>query len=302
MNKKKKLVKLYKKYWILYIFLLLPITWMVVFDFFPMYGYVIAFKDYRPKLGFWGSEWVGLKHFIRFVTYPEFWKLIRNTAAFSVYSLALFPITVIAALLFNEIPNQRFKKTVQMITYAPHFLSTVVLCGMITLFFGRDGFVGEIYTFFTGKEQNLLAVPEFFRDIYVWTGKWQGLGWGTILYLSALSNVSPELVDAAKIDGATRTQVIRYVNVPAIWPTVMISFIMSTGSILSVGFEKIFLLQNDLNIETSRVINTYTYEIGIIGGQFSYSTAIGMFNTVINLLLLLVANRVVKALSGTGIW
>ena len=299
---KAKRRRLYKRYWMLYLFCLAPIIWLAIFDYLPCYTQIAVFKDYRPTKGFLGSPWVGLANFKRFLNYPEFWKLMWNTASLSLYSLCLFPITVIVALLFNEIPNQRFKKTVQMITYAPHFISTVVLCGMITLFFGRDGFIGQIYTFFTGERVNLLAVPEYFRSIYIWTGKWKGLGWGTILYMSALAGVNPELIDAAKIDGATRLQVIRHVNLPTILPTVTISFIMSTGSILQVGFEKAYLLQNDLNLSASRIISTYTYDIGLLGGDFSYSMAIGLFNTIINFMLLMIVNRVVKSLKGTSIW
>lgn len=267
-----------------------------------MYGIIIAFKDYKPKLGYWGSEWVGLEHFRRFVTYPEFWKLIKNTLSISLYSLATFPCAVILALLINEIRNTRFKKTVQMVTYAPHFLSTVVMCGLVTMLVGREGLLGHLYGYFTGENQNLLAIPQFFSSIYVWSGKWQNVGWGTIIYLSALAGVSQELIDSARIDGASRLQVIRYVNVPCILPTIIIMFIMDTGSILSVGFEKIFLLQNALNMDTSRVIATYTYDIGLMGGQFSYSTAIGLFNNLVNIAMILIANKIAKKFSGIGIW
>lgn len=298
MKKGRKVIK----YWQLYLLLLPALIYIIIFCYGPMYGIIIAFKDYKVKLGYWGSEWVGLKHFIRFVTYPEFWKLIKNTLSISLYSLATFPCAVILALLINEIQNNRFKKTVQMVTYAPHFLSTVVLCGMVTLFVGREGMLGRLYEMLTGQQENLLYIPEFFSSIYVWSGVWQSTGWGTIIYLSALSGVSQDLIESAKIDGATRLQVIKYVNIPCILPTIVIMFIMNTGSVLSVGFEKIFLLQNDLNMETSRVISTYTYDIGILGGQLSYSTAIGLFNNVVNVVVILLANRFAKKISGIGIW
>jgi len=298
MKKGRKVIK----YWQLYMLLLPALIYIIIFCYGPMYGIIIAFKDYKVKLGYWGSEWVGLKHFIRFLTYPEFWKLVKNTLSISLYSLATFPCAVILALLINEINNNRFKKTVQMVTYAPHFLSTVVLCGMVTLFVGRDGMLGQLYELITGQEENLLYIPEYFSSIYVWSGVWQSTGWGTIIYLSALSGVSQDLIESAKIDGATRLQVIRYVNIPCILPTIVIMFIMNTGTVLSVGFEKIFLLQNDLNMETSRVISTYTYDIGILGGQLSYSTAIGLFNNVVNVAVILLANKFAKKLSGTGIW
>lgn len=291
-----------KKCWPLYLLMAPAVLWTFQFCYRPMYGIIIAFKDYKTKLGYWGSEWVGLKHFIRFLEYPDFWKLIRNTLSISLYSLATFPCAIILALLFNELKNAKFKKVVQMITYAPHFLSTVVMCSMITLMVGREGPIGYLFYLITGESKNLLTVPEYFSSIYVWSGVWQGIGWGTIIYLAALAGVSPELIEAARIDGANRLQVIWHVNIPCIMPTITICFIMSMGGVLSVGFEKIFLLQNDLNLETSRVISTYTYEIGLIGGQISYSTAIGLFNTLVNLFMITLANKVVKKLSGTGIW
>lgn len=291
-----------KKYWQLYLLVLPALVYIFIFNYGPMYGIIIAFKDYKTKLGYLGSEWVGLKHFIRFVTYPDFWKLIRNTLSISLYSLATFPCTVIVALLINEIQGTRFKKVVQMVTYAPHFLSTVVMCAMVVLMLGRDGPLGHLYRFFTAQSQDLLAVPGYFSSIYVWSGVWQGIGWGTIIYLAALAGVPAELVESAKIDGAGRVQVIRHINVPCIMPTIVITFIMKTGSILSVGFEKIFLLQNDLNLDTSSVISTYTYQIGLVGGQFSYSSAIGLFNNVINVLMILIVNKIAKKVSGIGIW
>jgi len=296
--KRKKL----KNYWQIYLLILPVLIYIMIFNYGPMYGIIIAFKDYKTKLGYLGSEWVGLKHFIRFLSYPAFWKLLRNTLSISVYSLATFPCAVIVSLLINEIRGVGFKKTVQLITYAPHFLSTVVMGGMIILMVGRQGPVGRLVALITGTSQDLLAVPEYFSSIYVWSGVWQSLGWNTIIFLAALAGVPAELAEAAKIDGASRTQVIRHVNIPYIMPTIMITFIMRTGTILSVGFEKIFLLQNDLNLDTSRVISTYTYELGIVGGQFSYSTAIGLFNNVVNILMILTVNRISKKLSGIGIW
>ena len=189
-----------------------------------------------------------------------------------------------------------------MVTYAPYFLSTVVLCGLIILFVGREGPVGMLYGLFTGKSQDLLMIPEFFADIYVLSDVWQGTGWGTIIYLAALAGVPQELIEAAKIDGANRVQVIRHINIPCIMPTVTICLIMSTGGLLALGFEKIFLLQNSLNHDASMVISTYVYNIGLVGGQFSYSAAIGLFNTVVNLFILMIVNMVTKKISGTGIW
>jgi len=298
LKKKKKLFK----YWQLYLLVLPALVYTIIFDYGPMYGIIIAFKDFSPKKGYLGSDWVGLKHFIRFVTYPDFWDLIRNTLSISLYSLATFPCAIIFALLLNEVKNNTFKKTVQMVTYAPHFLSTVVMCGMIRLFVEREGVLGRLFGLISGKAEHLLTVPGLFNDIYVWSGVWQGIGWGTILYLSALSGVPGELIDAAKIDGAGRLQVIRHINIPCIMSTIVISFIMSTGGLLSVGYEKVLLLQTDLNLEVSRMISTYTYEVGLVGAQFSYSTAINLFNTLVNIILLLIANFICKKVSGIGIW
>jgi len=220
----------------------------------------MAFENYKTKTGFWGSEWVGLAHFKRFITHPDFWNMLKNTLSISLYSLATFPCAIVLALMINEVKSSKFKKTVQMVTYAPHFLSTVVLCSMVTMLMGREGILGVLYGAIMGKAENLLTIPSFFNDIYVWSGVWQNVGWGTIVYLAALSGVSPDLIDSARIDGAGRIQIIRYVNIPCIMPTIVTLFIMNTGSILSVGFEKIFLLQNDLNLSASRVIATYVYE------------------------------------------
>lgn len=299
--KRMKKLKL-KKYWQLYVLLLPALAYVLLFYYGPMYGIIIAFKDFKPKLGYWGSEWVGLEHFKRFFTYPDFWKMIRNTLSISIYTLLTFPCSVILALLLNELKRIRFKKVVQMVTYAPYFLSTVVLCSLVTMLVGRQGPLGYLYQAVTGQSQDLLTLPRYFSSIYVWSGVWQTMGWGTVIYMAALSGVPGELVDAARIDGAGRFQVIRYVNIPAILPTIAIMFIMSTGNILSVGFEKIFLLQNDLNLEVSRVLATYTYEIGLQGGQFSYSTAIGLFNNVVNIIMILISNTISKKITGTGIW
>ena len=296
------MLKKVRKYWQLYLLVIPAIIYVLIFSYGPMYGIIIAFEDFRPKRGYLGSEWVGLEQFIRFITYPDFWKLIKNTLSLSLYSLLTFPCAIILALLINEIKNTKFKKTVQMVTYAPHFLSIVVMCSLVVLMVGRDGPLGHLYAMFTGKSENLLTIPSLFSSIYVWSGVWQSTGWGTIIYLAALSGISPDLIEAAEIDGANRLQVIRHVNIPGIMPTIVIMFIMSVGGILSVGFEKVFLLQNDLNLGVSNVISTYTYQIGLIGGQFSYSTAIGLFNNIVNIIMLFLANTVLKKVSGTGLF
>lgn len=289
--------------WQLYLLILPALVYVFTFSYWPMYGIMIAFKEFNARLGIWGSEWVGLSHFIRFVTYPDFWKILFNTLIISLYSLATFPLTIILALLLNEIGNHKFKRTVQMLTYAPHFLSTVVICGMIGLFFSRNmGLINNVIEMLGGERIDFLSKPEYFTHLYVWSGVWQDIGWGTIIYLAALSGVSPDLIEAARIDGATRLQVIRHINIPTIMPTIIIMLILSCGSILSVGFEKIYLLKNPLNSDASQVIATYLYEVGLIGGQYSYSTAIGLFNTLVNFLLLVVVNIVAKKISAISIW
>ena len=290
-----------KRYWQLYLLLLPAFVYLLIFRYGPMYGILMAFENFKPKQGILGSEWVGLEHFVRFFNYPEFWTLIKNTLAISLYSLCTFPCAIILALLFNEIRGAKFKKTVQMVTYAPYFLSTVVLCSLVILMVGRDGPLGRLYAMITGNSVDLLTIPEYFSSIYVWSGVWQSTGWGTIIYLAALSGVSEDLVEAARIDGASRVKIMWHVHIPGIMPTIVIMFIMQVGHILTVGFEKIFLLQNDLNLSASNVLSTYTYQIGLIGGQFSYSTAIGLFNNLANLIMLLLANRITKKISGMGL-
>lgn len=287
----------------LYLLLLPAFAYILIFSYGPMYGVQIAFKDFRTSLGIWNSEWVGLKHFIRFIQFPNFWKIIKNTLFISFYSIATFPCSIILALLINEIGNNAFKRTVQMITYAPHFISVVVICGMIALFFNYStGIINNFIEFIGFERVDFLIKPKYFRSIYVWSGVWQEVGWGTIIYLAALSGVNPELIEAARIDGASRLQVIRHVNIPSIMPTIIILLILSCGNVLSVGFEKVYLLQNPLNLDTSQVISTYVYEVGLRGGQFSYSSAIGLFNTVVNILLLLVVNSIARKVSEVSIW
>jgi putative aldouronate transport system permease protein len=288
--------------WQLYLLVLPAVIYLAIFNYGPMYGVQIAFKEFRPSLGIWNSPWSGFENFIRFVTFPDFLKLIRNTLAITVYQLLTFPCAVILALLFNEMRSQKFKKVVQMVTYAPYFLSTVVLCSLVLLMLSLEGPVNNTMISMGLQPVEFMFRPQYFASIYVWSGVWQTVGWGSIIYLAALSGVSPELVEAAKIDGASRLQVIRHVNIPGILPTIVITFILSTGTMLHVGFEKIFLLQNPLNLDTSRVISTYVYEMGIGGAQFSYASAIGLFNNVVNIILLLIVNAISRKVSQIGLW
>lgn len=292
-----------KRSWQWYVLLLPAFAYVALFSYGPMYGIQIAFRDYKVKFGMTGSEWVGLEHFARFLSYPDFWKMIRNTLSITLYSLATFPCAIIFALMLNEVMNEKFKKTMQMITYAPHFMSEVVVCSIVIMFLDRaNGPLNNLIASLGGKRVAFISNPDYFPSIYVWSGVWQNLGWSSILYISALSGISSELIEAAKIDGANRMQIIWHVNIPGILPTIAITFIMSTGNLLSVGYSKIYLLQNDLNISASQVISTYVYSIGLIGSQFSYSTAISLFNNLANILVLLLANKFVKSISETGLF
>ena len=289
--------------WQLYALILPAVIYLFLFNYMPMYGVQIAFKDFRVGRGIWASEWVGLKHFIAFINFPGFYNIMRNTVRISLYSFATFPLSIILALMLNEVENQPFKKTVQMITYAPYFISVVVICSMITLFLNRSGgIVNNFVELFGGERIPFLEIPSYFASIFVWSDVWQGIGWGTIIYLAALSSVSPELIEAARIDGATRFKIIRHVNIPAIIPTIVIILILRCGSILSVGFDKAFLLQNPLNLEASQVISTYVYEIGLLNSRHSYSSAIGLFNTVINITFMLIVNGVSKRVADVSLW
>lgn len=289
--------------WQWYLLLLPALIYVAIFSYDYMYGIQIAFRDFRASRGMTGSEWVGLKHFIRFMEYPDFWKMIRNTLSITLYSLATFPCAIIFALMLNEVRQLKLKKAAQMITYAPHFMSEVVVCSLVLMMLDRaNGPINNLIAALGGTRTAFISNPDYFSSIYVWSDVWQNIGWNSILYVSALSSISPELIEAAKIDGANRMQIIRHVNIPGILPTIAITLIMKTGGLMSVGYSKIFLLQNDLNISASQVISTYVYNIGIIGAQFSYSTAISLFNNIINIIILLIANRIIKSMTETGLF
>ncbi|MCI9141533.1 MAG: sugar ABC transporter permease [Lachnospiraceae bacterium] len=291
--------------WQLYVLLLPALIYVAIFSYGPMYGIQIAFKNFRPSLGIMDSEWLDplFKNFIKFFKYPDFWKMIRNTLSITLYSLATFPCAIIFALMLNEVRQIRLKKTVQMVTYATHFLSEVVACSLVLMMLDRaNGPINNLIAALGGERIPFITNPGAFSSIYVWSDVWQNLGWSSILYIAALASISPELVDAARVDGASRMQIIRHVNIPGIMPTIAITFIMRLGGLLSVGYSKIYLLQNDLNLSASQVISTYVYNIGIVGGQYSYSTAIGLFNNIVNIICLLIANAVVKKMTDTGLF
>ncbi|MBR4061360.1 MAG: sugar ABC transporter permease [Lachnospiraceae bacterium] len=301
-TKMKNLIKQLNRCKMLYLMILPAIVAVFIFHYIPLYGVQIAFKDYRSSLGIVGSEWVGLKHFKNFINYPYFGKIMINTLRINLLSLTTFPLPIIFSLMLNELRNEKFKKVCQMITYAPHFVSTVVVCSMVILFTNRNGLINIIIRALGGEVVDYMAVPEAFAPIYVISGLWSSLGWGTIIYMAALSGVSPELIDAARIDGAGRMQVVWHVQIPHIVPTVVTMFILQIGSLVGVGFEKVFALQNNLNMEASSVISTYTYQVGLIQHQFSYSSAIGLFNNFINVILILLANQISKKVAKVSLW
>ena len=297
--------RILKKNYQFYLLVLPAVIFTFSFCYIPMYGAQIGFRDFQFGLGYLGSPWVGFKHFIRFFNEPDFWRLIKNTIIINLYFNGFSTLLeLIFALMLNEVANQRFKKTVQMITYMPHFISTVAICGMVLLFLQREtGIINLLLINLFGAEgYNFIADPKWFKTIYTLSGSWQHLGWGSIIFVAALSGVSQEMVEAATIDGVNRFQKIWYVDIPCILPTIVILTIMNLGNLLGGGFDKILLLQNPLNLESSDVIATFIYRLGINNAQFSYSTAIGLFNSAINIILLVSFNKLASRLTETSLW
>lgn len=303
-KKKTPLMRALKKDMSLWLFCVPGIILTFIFSYIPMYGVQLAFRRYNAKAGIWGSPWVGTYYFERFFESPYFVSTITNTLILSLYGLIVsFPIPIILALLLNSFRHAKYRKVIQTVTYAPNFISTVVMCGMIILFLSPSvGVINHIISFFGGEPINFMAKKEIWRHLYVWSGVWQGMGWSSIIYFAALSGISPELHEAAKCDGATKFQLIKHIDLPSIMPTATILLIMNCGSILSIGFEKAYLLQNDLNLTVSEIISTYVYKVGLINNDMSYSTAIGLFNTLVNLVILLAVNKTADKLSGNSLW
>lgn len=286
-----------------YLMLLPAIIYVILFNYAPMYGLQIAFKNYKVALGVAGSPWIGLRNFTDFFQSYYFVTLLKNTLLLSLYSLIVgFPIPIIIALILNEIKG-KFKNVTQTILYAPHFISLVVLVSILNSMLSPSQGVVNTILEMLGLERNyFMANPNYFRHIYVWSGVWQGMGWGAIIYLAALSGVDPALHEAADIDGATRLQKIIHINIPVIMPTIIIMLILQMGKIASVGYEKVYLMQNSMNMETSEIISTYVYKRGILNSNYSFSAAVGLFNNVINVILVLIANQVSKKVSETSLF
>lgn len=295
-----------KRSWQLYLFLALPVAWLLIFMYYPMYGAQIAFRDFLPGRSILGSEWVGLTNFTRFFDSPLFVRLLTNTFILSFYSLVVgFPIPIILALSLNQLRTGLFKRTVQMISYAPYFISTVVMAGLILQFLDmRRGPLNLLLQAIGLESIHFMGIADYFPSIYVWSGIWQNTGFGTIIYLAALTTIDPALHEAAVVDGANRLQRIWHIDVPGIMPVVMTLLILNMGQLTNVGFEKAFLLQNPLNLATSEVISTYVYKVGLAGGvaNFSYAAAIGLFNSVLGLILLLAANQISKRVSQNSLF
>jgi len=300
----KKKSRLMIQHWQLYLLLLFPLVNLIIFKYLPILGLQMAFKDFRVNKGMWGSPWVGMKHFMAFFTSPNFWSIIGNTIVLSVYTiLASFPLAILLAIGMNELANVRARKTVQFFTYAPYFISTVVLVSMMMQMFDpRIGILTKVLQVFGYRGDNLFGSTSAFRHLYVWSGIWQQTGYNAIIYLAALTSINPELYDAARVDGCSKWQRIWHIDLPGIRPTIIILLILNMGYIMSVGFEKVYLMQNPMNLETSEIISTYVYRIGLINSDFSFSTAVGFFNSIINLVLMLTVNRVAQKLGDTSLW
>ncbi|CZA62371.1 sugar ABC transporter permease [Streptococcus suis] len=287
----------------LLLLMLLPgLVLTFIFRYIPMYGVLIAFKDYNPLKGVLGSEWIGFEEFTKFLSSPNFGTLLANTLKLSVYGLLLgFLLPIILAIMLNQLLSDKAKKWIQLVLYAPNFISVVVIVGMIFLFFSVGGPVNSILGMF-GIEANFLTDPDFFRPLYILSGIWQGMGWASTFYTATLINVDPALIEAAKLDGANIFQRIWHIDLPALKPVMVIQFILAAGGIMNVGYEKAFLMQTSLNLTSSEIISTYVYKIGLVSGDYSYSTAVGLFNALINIILLIAVNKIVKRINdGQGL-
>ncbi|OPA79441.1 sugar ABC transporter permease [Paenibacillus selenitireducens] len=292
-----------RRNWMIYLLALPVIAYYLIFHYGPMYGLQIAFKDFSPARGIWGSPWVGFKHFMSFFDGIYFWRLIRNTLLINIYELVFaFPAAIILALLLNEIRGMMFKRWVQTISYLPHFISIVVVAGMMFDFLSRDGLINQLLGFIGITPIDFLKEAGWFRFLFVSSGIWQGIGWGSIIYLASIANIDPTLYEAAKIDGANRWRQTFHITIPGIMPTIVIMLILNMGNMLSVGSDKVLLLYNPLTYETADVISTYVYRKGILEASYSFTAAVGLFNSVISFILIVSANAISKRVSENKLW
>ncbi|CAM3883626.1 ABC transporter permease subunit [Cohnella lubricantis] len=304
LRKSVRMKKDIKKNWFVYLLAIPVLVWFFVFCYGPMWGVLIAFKDYKPLLGFSESHWVGMKHFMDFFQGPYFWRTVKNTLMLNFWSIAFgFTAPILLALLLNEIKDGKFKKTVQTITYMPHFISLVVVCGMIHIFTADEGVVTQVLQFITGKDYtSLLGYSDFFRPIYTFSGIWQNVGWECIIYLAAMSSIDSSLYEAAEMDGIGRIQKMWHITLPSIRPVIIILFIFAVGGLMAHGYEKIILLYNPLTYDTSDIVASYVYRRGLREASLSYSTAVGLFSSVVNFVLLWVTNRIARRTSEVSLW
>jgi len=300
----KNIIRHIKNYYQLYILVLPAVIIIFLFNYIPMYGVQIAFREFDPTKGFAGGEFAGLKYFIKFIKSFQFTDLIKNTFLLSFYSIiAGFPVPIILALIINQIKNSKVKKFIQTVSYMPHFISVIVLVGMLSIFLSpSSGIIGHIYRSLGLEAVNFMGATKYFRFIYVFSDIWQHSGWNSIIYIAALSAIDPNLYEAAEVDGASRWQKLVMIDIPSLIPTIVILLILNSGNILNIGFEKIYLMQNSMNLPVSEVISTYVYKIGIMSNQISYSSAIGLFNTLINFIFLITVNFISKKISDISLW
>lgn len=301
--RKKSMLRRLLGSWQLYVLIAPAVIYFVIFHYWPIYGLQIAFKNYKPKLGVAGSPWIGLEHFVRFLTGPNFASLLANTLRISLSNLVFaFPLPVILALTINEIRREGYKRVVQTVSYAPHFISVVVMVSMLSIFLNvNTGILNKLLGMLGMGPYDFMGTGEWFASIYVISGIWQSSGWSSIIFLAALSGIDSSQTEAAMVDGATRLQRILHINLPAILPTVIIMFILESGKVMSLGYEKAYLMQNAMNLQYSEIISTYVYKVGLINMQFSFSAAVGLFNSICNLLLLLLVNFISRKVSDTGL-
>ncbi|MBS4198311.1 sugar ABC transporter permease [Bacillus sp. FJAT-49732] len=304
--KKQKLSKRMKKIWKnydLYLLLLPTLLYFLIFHYLPMYGVQIAFKNFNPVLGINGSPWIGFSQFERFFNSYQLWTVLKNTLGLALLELATFPIPIVMALLLNQLTSRKYKRIVQTVTYAPHFISVVVLVGMLYLFLSpRTGIINQFLVLIGMEPIFFFGIPEWFKPLFISSGVWQNLGWGMIIYLAALSGISPELHEAAIMDGASKIRRIWHIDIPGIMPTVIILLILGIGNLLNVGFEKVYLMQNSLNVSSSEIIQTHVYKTGLLGAQYSYAAAVGLFNSIINFILLIFINQAAKKAGQASLW
>ncbi len=291
--------------WQLYLLISVPTAFLIVFNYLPMVGAQLAFRDYSPLQGIWGSPWIGTQEFSAFFASPYFWPIIKNTLVLGLYSLLVgTPAAIILALLLNEVKHGWFKRFTQTVTFFPYFISVVVLVGMMNILLSPTvGILAQVFALFGNHNApDLLGDPNAFASLYVWSGVWQTSGWSAVIYLAELATVDPSLYEAAQIDGASRWQRMLHIDLAAIRPTIVVLVILAAGSVMAVGFEKVYLMQNPLNLSTSEVINTYVYKIGLLNDDFSFSSAVGLFNSVINFVLIVVVNLVARRVSDTSLF